>query len=253
MSKTVFITGASSGFGEATARAFAESNDNLILTARREDRLVSLAEELSSKSKIHVAKLDVQNKDNVDQVVESLPGEFKEVDVLVNNAGLALEAKKVQDADISDWETMIDTNIKGVLYCTRAILPIMLKQDRGHIINIGSVSGTWPYTGSNVYGATKSFVAQFSKNLRADVFGSNLRITNIEPGLAETEFALVRFSGNSEKAKNVYTGTKPLSAEDIANTVHWVASCPEHVNICNVELMPVCQASTGLEVHRKPN
>ena len=248
---SVLVTGASSGFGEAIARKFAENNFKLIITARREERLATLASELEKDAAVHYAKLDVCNVDEVQRVLEDLPEEFREIDILVNNAGLALGLSKAQEADLSEWERMIDTNIKGLIYCTRAILPGMVERNHGHIINIGSISGRWPYAGANVYGATKSFVAQFSRNLRADLLGTNVRVTNVEPGLAETEFSIVRFSGDKDKASEVYKGTEPLKAQDVAEVCYWVASAPEHVNINSIEVMPTCQGWTALEVARR--
>ncbi|MFO7752379.1 MAG: SDR family NAD(P)-dependent oxidoreductase, partial [Desulfobacteraceae bacterium] len=173
------------------------------------------------------------------------------VDVLVNNAGLALGLEPAHRADLSDWEEMVDTNIKGLMYCTRALLPSMAKKGSGHIVNIGSIAGTYPYPGGNAYGASKAFVKQFSRNLRADLAGTGIKVTNIEPGLAETEFSIVRFKGDRDKAAKVYENTEPLVAEDIAQTVFWVVSTPSRVNINSVEIMPVCQAWGPLSVTRK--
>jgi 3-hydroxy acid dehydrogenase/malonic semialdehyde reductase len=172
------------------------------------------------------------------------------VDVLVNNAGLALGLEPAQAADLDDWETMVDTNIKGLMYCTRAILPGMVERKRGHVVNVGSIAGAWPYPGGNAYGATKAFVAQFSRNLRADLLGKNIRVTDVEPGLAETEFSVVRFKGDQERADKVYTGTQPLTGVDIAEIVHWVVSLPAHVNVNSVEVMPTGQAWGPLAIHR---
>lgn len=256
----VFITGASAGFGAAIARRFAGLGATLILAARRYERLEALAAELSGgpagasagarRPAIHLLRLDVRDRRAVDQAIAELPPEFSEVSVLVNNAGGAIGLSPAHEADPDDWEQMVDTNIKGLLYCTRALLPGMVARDRGHVINIGSVAAETPYPGSNVYGACKAFVAQFSLNLRADLLGSRVRVTDIEPGLAETEFSVVRFKGDREKAAAVYRGVKPLSAEDVAEAVVWCATLPEHVNVNRLELMPVMQAFAGFAVKR---
>lgn len=256
----VFITGASSGFGAAIARRFAGLGARLILAARRYERLEALAAEISGgpagasagarRPAIHLLRLDVRDRGAVDRAVAELPPEFSEVSVLVNNAGGAIGLSPAHEADPDDWEQMVDTNIKGLLHCTRALLPGMVARDRGHVINIGSVAAETPYPGSNVYGACKAFVAQFSLNLRADLLGSRVRVTDIEPGLAETEFSIVRFKGDREKAAAVYRGVKPLSAEDVAEAVVWCATLPEHVNVNRLELMPVMQAFAGFAVKR---
>ncbi|MDH3235873.1 MAG: SDR family oxidoreductase [Alphaproteobacteria bacterium] len=237
---TALVTGATAGFGEATARRFAANGHKVVLAGRRSDRLEALKTELGED--VHALTLDVQDRDAVVAAVDGLPGAFAAVDVLVNNAGLALGLDPAQSADLDDWDTMIDTNIKGVTYCTRAVLPGMKKRGHGHIINIGSVAGTYPYPGGNVYGATKAFVHQFSLNLRADLVTENIRVTCVEPGLAETEFSLVRFKGDADKAKGPYSGLKPLGGEDIAEAVYWVATLPGHVNINTLEMMPTNQA-----------
>jgi NADP-dependent 3-hydroxy acid dehydrogenase YdfG len=195
--------------------------------------------------------LDVRDKEAVFDAVADLPKEFAAIDVLVNNAGLAQGMDPAYKANIDDWETMIDTNIKGLVYCTRAILPGMVERKRGHIINLGSVAGTYPYPGGSVYGGSKAFVEQFSLNLRNDLGGSNVRVSNIEPGMCETEFSVVRFKGNEEAAAKVYAGMTPLSAADIAEQIHWIASLPAHVNINRVEIMPVAQSWAGFAVHRE--
>ncbi|WP_438040088.1 SDR family oxidoreductase [Sorangium sp. So ce128] len=256
----VFITGASSGFGAAIARRFAGLGARLVLAARRYERLEALAAELSDSRipgpagarapAIHLIRLDVRDRGAVDKAIAELPPEFSEVAVLVNNAGGALGLSPAHQANLDDWEEMIDTNVKGLLYCTRALLPGMVARDRGHIINIGSVAAETPYPGSNVYGACKAFVAQFSLNLRSDILGSRVRVTDIEPGMAETEFSVVRFKGDQEKAAAVYRGVKPLSADDIAESVVWCAMLPEHVNVNRLELMPVMQAFAGFAVKR---
>nr|WP_276597279.1 SDR family NAD(P)-dependent oxidoreductase [Sorangium aterium] len=261
----VFITGASAGFGAAIARRFAGLGARLVLAARRYERLEALAAELmggagaSRESRdgarpraaaVHLVRLDVRDRAAVDRAIAELPAELSEVSVLVNNAGGAIGLSPAHTADPDDWEQMVDTNIKGLLHCTRALLPGMVARDRGHVINIGSVAAETPYPGSNVYGACKAFVAQFSLNLRADLLGSRVRVTDIEPGLAETEFSVVRFKGDRDKAAAVYQGVKPLSAEDVAEAVVWCATLPEHVNVNRLELMPVMQAFAGFAVKR---
>ena len=250
MEKTALITGASSGFGAACARALAEKGWRLVLAARRTEKLLELTEELAGKAKVHTITLDVRDRNAVAASLASLPAGFAEIDLLVNNAGLALGLEPAQEAKLEDWDTMVDTNVKGVMYCTRAVLPGMVARNRGHVVNIGSVAGNWPYPGGNVYGATKAFVQQFSRNLRADLLGTAVRVTNIEPGMAETEFSQVRFKGDDEKAQRVYSGAEPLRAEDIADIVAWVASVPARVNINSVEVMSVNQAWGPLAVHR---
>jgi 3-hydroxy acid dehydrogenase/malonic semialdehyde reductase len=251
MQKTAFITGASAGFGEGCARRFAREGWRLVLVARRLERLRDLQKELGGNEKIHIIPLDIQQKTAVKNAIDKLPEKFRNIDVLVNNAGLALGLEPSHTANLEDWETMVDTNIKGLLYCTRLILPGMVKRNKGHIINIGSTAGNWPYPGGNVYGATKAFVKQFSRNLRADLFGTKVRVTNIEPGLAETEFSMVRFKGDSDRANQVYKGTQPLTAEDIAEVVFWVTSLPEHVNINRIEVMPTDQTWGPLALDRR--
>lgn len=251
MLKTILITGATSGFGRACAVKFAENGWKLVLTGRRRERLARLKDELSQRTPVHIIPLDVRKRGDVFDKFQSLPEDFAEVDVLVNNAGLALGLAPAHEADLDDWETMIDTNVKGLVYCTRAILPMMVGRNRGLIVNIGSIAGNWPYPGGNVYGATKAFVQQFSRNLRADLLGKNIRVTNIEPGIAETEFSIVRFHGDEEQAKKVYRNTKALSAEDIAEIVWWLANVPEHVNINQLEVMPTLQAWGPLSVFRE--
>lgn len=250
MAKTIFITGATSGFGLACARRFADEGWRLIVTGRRRDRLDQLTAELSGRPVLAV-QLDVRDRDAVRGVIAALPEGFADIDVLVNNAGLALGLEGADRADLDDWETMIDTNIKGLCYLTRCLLPAMVARDRGHIVNLGSIAGTYPYPGGNVYGATKAFVKQFSRNLIADLIHTRIRVTNIEPGLAESEFSIVRFHGDRDRADAVYRGTQPLTPADIAEIVQWVTSVPPHVNICSVEVMPVCQGCGPLAVHRQ--
>ncbi|MBI2387998.1 MAG: SDR family NAD(P)-dependent oxidoreductase [Deltaproteobacteria bacterium] len=201
-------------------------------------------------SDVHALTLDVRDRAAVARAIADLPSAFADVDVLVNGAGLAAGLEAAQDASLDDWDEMVDANCKGLMYVTRAVLPGMVARDRGHVINIGSVAGTYPYPGGNVYGATKAFVAQFSLNLRADLIGKRLRVTDIEPGMCETEFALVRFKGDAERAGAVYQGMQPLSADDVAETVYWCASLPPHVNVNRLELMPVMQAFSAFAVKR---
>jgi len=241
MSGIILITGATSGFGEACARRFVKEGWRLVLVARRTERLKALQKILGGETSVHIIPLDVRNREAVMNELSHLPENFSDVDVLVNNAGLALGLEAAHKADVSDWDAMVDTNIKGLTYCTRTVLPGMVARNRGHIVNIGSVAGNWPYPGANVYGATKAFVKQFSFNLRADLFGTPIRVTNIEPGMAETEFSVVRFKGDGEKAAKVYEGTQPITAEDIAEMIYWVTSLPAHININRLEVMPVCQ------------
>lgn len=251
MKQTIFITGASAGFGAACARIFAREGNRLILTARRIDPLIKLQEELSAVCEVHIIPLDVTDREAVQGAIEALPQPFREIDVLINNAGLALGLEPAHQVDLDDWERMVDTNIKGVMYCTRFILPGMVARNRGHIVNISSTAGAWPYPGGNVYGGTKAFVTQFSRNLRCDLMGTGVRVTCIQPGMAETEFSTVRFKGDTEKAATVYAGTEPLTATDIAETVEWVVSRPAHVNINTLELMCVDQAWGPFAIHRE--
>jgi 3-hydroxy acid dehydrogenase / malonic semialdehyde reductase len=247
--KTVFVTGASTGFGEAITRRFVAEGARVVATARRADKLAALADELGRA--VLPIELDVQDRDAVERTIGDLPAEFAEIDVLVNNAGLAKGLQPAQRADLDDWEQMVDTNCKGLMYCTRAALPGMVVRGRGHVINLGSTAGSYPYPGANVYGATKAFVHHFSLNLRSDLRGTGVRVTNIEPGMVGgTEFSKVRFAGDQDKADAVYAGTQPLSADDVAESVYWTASLPAHVNVNTLELMPVVQSFSALDVYR---
>lgn len=246
----ILVTGASSGFGAAIARRFARDGHALVLAARRTDRLRALAGEL--RVPVHVVNLDVRDGASVAETIAALPAEFAAIDLLVNNAGLALGLEPAQRALLDDWERMVDTNIKGLMYVTRAVLPGMVARNRGHVVNIGSIAAEWPYPGGNVYGASKAFVRQFSLNLRADLLGTAVRVTDIEPGLCSgTEFSQVRFHGDAERAARVYENTEALTAEDVAETVHWVATLPPRVNVNTLSLMPVQQAFGPLAVHRR--
>lgn len=249
--QTIFITGASAGFGAACARKLAIEGNRLIITARRMEKLQQLQQELSQFCDVHAVQLDVRSCDSIKAVLSNLPEKFLEVDVLINNAGLALGLEPSYKVDLDDWETMIDTNIKGLMYCTRLILPGMVERNRGHIVNISSTAGAWPYPGGNVYGGTKAFVTQFSRNLRCDLIGSKVRVTCIQPGMAETEFSQVRFKGDEKKAAEVYTGAEALTAEDIADTVAWTLDRPAHVNINTLEIMSIDQTWGPFLVHRQ--
>ena len=245
----VFVTGASAGFGAAIARAFVAGGHKVVAAARRQERLNDLADQLGDA--LYPLELDVRDSAAVAAVASTLPEEFAAVDVLVNNAGLALGIEPAQRASLDDWQTMIDTNCSGLVHMTRALLPGMVARNRGHVFNLGSVAGSWPYPGGNVYGATKAFVRQFSLNLRTDLAGTALRVTDIEPGLCGgTEFSNVRFHGDDDRAAKVYQNVQPLTAEDIANTVYWIATLPAHVNINTIEMMPVAQSFAGLSIHR---
>jgi len=248
--KTVFITGASSGFGAACARILATAGNRLVLTARRINPLLQLQEELAATADVHIIPLDVRDREAVQGAVAGLPERFRAIDILINNAGLALGLEPAHEVDLDDWDTMVDTNIKGVMYCTRFVLPGMVARNRGHIITISSTAGAWPYPGGNVYGGTKAFVTQFSRNLRCDLLGTQVRVSCIQPGMAETEFSKVRFKGDNEKSANVYQGTKPLTAGDIAETVRWIISQPPHVNINTLELMSIDQSWGPFAIHR---
>jgi len=249
--KTVFVTGASSGIGESTARAFAAQGARILLCARRVERIEKLARSLESDFKVavHCFRLDVRDQAAVDRAVAGLPAEWRAIEVLINNAGLSRGLDKLPGGLLSDWEEMIDTNIKGLLYVTRAVLPGMIERGLGHVINIGSVAGHEVYPAGNVYCATKFAVRALSQGLRLDLSGTPVRVTEISPGMVETEFSMVRFHGDAERAAKVYKGLTPLGPDDIAETVVWCATRPLHVNVSEVVVMPTAQASTTL-VHR---
>jgi len=250
MSKTVFITGATAGFGKAMAERYAKEGWKIIITGRRQDRLDEVKAELAPAS-VYTICYDVRDKQAAFDAVAALPAEFADIDVLVNNAGLALGMEPAQACNLDDWETMVDTNIKGLMYMTRAVLPNMVERKTGHIVNLGSVAGTYPYPGGNCYGGTKAFVNHFSKNLRADLHGTKVRVTNIEPGLCETEFSVIRFKGDETAAGNVYKGMDPIVADDIAEIVYWTTTLPAHVNINALEVMPVAQSFSMFAVDRE--
>jgi len=246
----ILITGATAGFGENMARRFVQNGYRVIATGRRHDKLQALRQELGDN--LLPLELDIRHRAAIEQALASLPADWQEIDVLVNNAGLALGLEPAHRASPDDWETMIDTNNKGLVYMTRAVLPGMVERNRGHIINIGSTAGSWPYAGGNVYGATKAFVRQFSLNLRADLHKTAIRVTDIEPGLvAGTEFSNVRFKGDETKVKQTYDNAHALSADDVTEAVWWVTHLPKHVNINTLEMMPVSQSFAGLSVHRQ--
>lgn len=248
---TILVTGASVGFGAAIARKFAKENNKVIALARREDKLKELQNELGA-DKCQIIAVDICDIEAVKKAINNLRDDFKNIDVLVNNAGLALGLCSADKADMSDWERMIEVNILSLVRLTRILLPQMTANKHGHIINIGSIAGSYPYPGSNVYGASKAFVKQFSLNLRADLSDKNIRVTNIEPGLSGgSEFSLVRFKGDKEAANKVYEDANPLLPEDIAEAVFWAAMQPKHVNINRIEMMPVMQASSALSVHKR--
>ena len=250
--KTVFITGASSGIGKACATLFAEEGANLLLAARRMDRVKKLSEELRNQNQINTKeiKLDVRNYDEVTNTLSSLGGEWKQIDILVNNAGLARGFSKIHEGKVEDWEEMIDTNVKGLLFVTRQVLPQMVERKTGHIINIGSIAGHETYPSGNVYAATKFAVNAISKSIRMDVLDKGIKVSSIDPGLVETEFSLVRFSGDEKRAKSVYKGLTPLTAMDIAETVLFCATRPDNVNINEMIITPLAQASTS-HYHRE--
>lgn len=245
MNKYVFITGATSGFGEACARLFAKNGYDLILTGRRTDRLEALASELSSfRVDIRTLGFDVRDEQAVSAAVDSLPQDVKaSIRILINNAGLAVGRSGVADGIIEDWDRMIDTNVKGLLYVSRAVIPLLQANQAGHIFNIASIAGKEVYPGGNVYCASKHAVDALSRAMRIDLVNDGIKVTNIAPGAAETEFSLVRFKGDTEKAKAVYKGFEPLVAQDIAETIYFVATCPQHVTINDLVIMPTAQAS----------
>jgi NADP-dependent 3-hydroxy acid dehydrogenase YdfG len=251
MNKTVLITGATSGIGLACARKFAENGDRLILTGRNENRLAEISNELKEKgTPVLVLAFDVRDREAARRCVESLPAEWQEIDVLVNNAGLALGLEPEYEGNPDDWETMIDTNIKGLLTMTRLVVPGMVERNRGHIINVGSVAGDAAYAGGNVYCATKAAVKALSDGLRIDVADTAIRVTNLKPGLVETNFSNIRFHGDTGRAANVYKGIKPLTGDDIADVAVYAANAPEHVQIAEVLILATHQANGSIIVRK---
>ncbi len=245
----ILVTGATAGFGAAIARRFAADGARIIAAGRRTDRLTALAAELGGA--VLPLTLDVRDRAAVEAAIAGLPAEWAAIDLLVNNAGLALGLNPAQTADLDDWDQMVDTNIKGLMYMTRAVLPGMIERGCGHIVNLGSTAGEFPYPGGNAYGASKAFVRQFSLNLRADLWGTPVRVTDVEPGLVGgTEFSNVRFKGDEKTAAGIYEGANALTPEDIADAVHWVSSRPARVNINVLQLMPVTQSFGPLRVHK---
>jgi len=248
MSKTVLVTGASSGFGAAIAALFAQNDWRVIACARRADRLQHLVERFGDQ-RVHVAAFDIRDESAMRSALAALPADFRDIDLLVNNAGLALGTKPAQECDLAQWRQMIDTNVTALVTLTRLLLPALIER-RGAIVNISSISGTYPYFGGNVYGATKAFVTQFSLGLRTDLHGKGVRVTSVEPGMAETEFTLVRTGGDQAASDKLYGGAHPITGEDIAQTVWWIANLPPHLDITRLEIMPVSQSAAGLQVHR---
>jgi 3-hydroxy acid dehydrogenase/malonic semialdehyde reductase len=246
MDKTVFITGATSGIGLASAKLFAENNYRMVICGRREDRLRLFREKYSSNSNIESLTFDVRDKDEVFKKIKSLPPSFQNIDILINNAGNAHGLSPIQDGDLEDWEAMIDINVKGLLYVSKAILPGMVKRQNGHIINIGSVAGKEVYAKGNIYCASKFAVDAISTGMRIDLNEHNIKVSEIKPGAVNTEFSTVRFKGDSKKADQVYEGFKPLVAEDIAEIIYFVATRPLHVNIADLLVFPTAQASASL-------
>jgi len=245
----VFITGATAGFGAAMARTFVQNGHKVLISGRRADRLQALSAELGAAARPVV--LDVTDKASIKGALDGLPAEWAQIDVLINNAGLALGVTPAHESSLDDWDTMIATNCSGLVAMTRAILPGMVTRGSGTVINLGSVAGDTPYPGGNVYGATKAFVEQFTLNLRADLVGTGVRTTNLAPGLCGgTEFSNVRLKGNDAAAAKVYEGTEPLTPEDIANTAYWIATLPAHININRIEMMPTCQGYGPLVIKR---
>lgn len=248
MTKTLLVTGATSGFGAAIARKFAAAGWNVVAAGRRAERLQPLVEEFGA-DRIHAAAFDIRDAEAMAQALAALPETFRGIDLLVNNAGLALGTAPAQRADLAQWRQMIDTNISALTALTYALLPALIER-KGAIVNISSIAATYPYAGGNVYGATKAFVTQFSLGLRSDLHGTGVRVTSVEPGLAETEFTLVRTSGDRAASDKLYEGAHPIVGEDIAETVYWVATLPPHLNVNRLELMPVSQSFAGFQIHR---
>jgi len=249
MIKTAFITGATSGFGRATARRFVEAGWRVVAVGRRAERLRTLVDELGEKW-VHPLAFDLRDAAALQAALASLPEGYGDIDLLVNNAGLALGTRPAQEASLDDWRTMIDTNITALVTLTRALLPNLIAR-RGGIVNISSTAARYPYAGGNVYGGSKAFVSQFSLGLRADLHGTGVRVTTLEPGMAETEFTLVRTHGDQAASDALYRGAQPLTADDVADTIFWIATLPTHLNVNRLELMPVSQSFAGFQIHRE--
>jgi 3-hydroxy acid dehydrogenase/malonic semialdehyde reductase len=246
---TVLVTGATAGFGAATVRRFAKAGSRVIATGRRADRLDALKKELGDRC--HTLNFDVTDRAATEKALGALPADFAKVNVVVANAGGALGLDPAHKADLKDWDDMIKVNINGLLYTVRTALPGMIERDEGHVVLLGSVAGDYPYPGGNVYGGVKAFVKQFALNLRADILGANVRVTNVEPGLAETEFSVVRFKGDSEKAAKVYEGVQAMTADDIAEQIFFCCTMPRHVNINIIQSMATMQAFSPFAIKRK--
>ena len=249
MTKTALITGATAGFGSAAVRRFASAGWRVIATGRRVDRLKKLVEEFGT-DKVFTLAFDMRKPEAIEAALATLPELFCKIDLLINNAGLALGTAPAQKADLAQWNQMIETNVTGLVTITHKLLATLIAQ-KGAIINISSVAASYPYPGGNVYGGTKAFVAQFSLGLRSDLHGTGVRVTSVEPGMAETEFTLVRTSGNQTVSDNVYKGANPMTAENVADTLFWIATLPPHMNINRIELMPVNQSFSPFQVHRE--
>ena len=248
MTRTLLVTGATAGFGAAIAERFAGAGWRVVATGRRSDRLQTLVERFGADL-VHPAAFDIRDADAMQAALDAIPAPFRDIDVLVNNAGLALGTAPAQRADLAQWRQMIDTNVTALVTLTRALLPTLVAR-RGAIVNVSSTAGKYPYTGGNVYGGTKAFVSQFSLNLRADLHGTGVRVTTLEPGMAETEFTLVRTHGDQAASDALYAGAQPMTATDIAETLWWIANLPPHLNINRLEVMPVSQSFAGFQIHR---
>jgi len=246
--KVIFITGATSGFGEASAKLFAKNGWKIIATGRRIERLEKLQNELG-KDRVHIAKMDLMDGGSIKNVISEIPDNFKPITCLLNNGGLALGLNPIPDIKLEDWRIMVETNIMGLITTTQEMIPLLKKAGKGaSIINIGSTAGHYPYKGGNAYGATKAFVAQFSANLRTDLEGSDIRVTELAPGMAKSEFTKVRTYGDDEANESLYAGLEPILPKDIAETAFWLATRPHYINVNSIEIMPLCQTPAGLKV-----
>ena len=247
--KTALITGATSGFGAATVERFVAGGWRVVATGRRAERLQQLVDRYGA-DRVHALAFDMRDEAAMRAAIAGLPAAFAGIDLLVNNAGLALGTAPAQQADLAQWKQMIDTNVTALVTITHLLLPTLIER-RGAIVNISSIAGSYPYKGGNVYGGSKAFVSQFTQNLRTDLHGTGVRVTSIEPGMAETEFTLVRTGGNQAASDQLYAGAQPITAEDIAESIWWIATLPPHLNINRLEVMPVSQSAAGLQVHRE--